>query len=193
MIIFRNDDVSSGTNLNELKRFSELFDKYNFDLVQGITLYGGVIPVDHTWDNDTIDYKCTDSFEDNKEVVQYLKARNDKIGIHGIKHYHYMDLPIYMAEAGILCAKKKLGEIFDREVSYFIPPFNEISDELREFCKKNGLEVLADEGEHLELLLDKKDPPIADHFRCHYWRFFKVYPNGLERLDKLLSRIRSKI
>jgi len=191
-MLFRNDDVSSDTKSEELKVFCELFDKYGFKLVQGITLYGDAIPIHYSWTNEMIDMRCINPFEENKEVVHYLQLRNDEIAIHGYKHLHYPEMNFDEATEGILKAKAILKSLFDRKIKYFIPPFNEIDIGMVRFCSENNLEVLSLAGEHLELLLDNSDPPINNIYRSHFWRFFQVYPNGIRRLDRLLAAIKAK-
>ena len=44
--IIRNDDVAFDTDINELKQFCEICDKYNFKILQAITVRGICIPID---------------------------------------------------------------------------------------------------------------------------------------------------
>lgn len=191
-MLFRNDDISSDTKLEELERFCDIFDKYGFKIIHGVTIFGPLIPMDSSWSNQNIDLICIEKFTDNKDVIEYLFSRNDEIAVHGYKHYHYLNIEQDMGY-GVGIAKRTLEDIFQRPVKYFIPPFNEHDALTDYYCSKYDLEILDSKGEHLELYLDREPPNIDTNWRCHSWRFYSVYIDGYAKLDVLLGKIKTYI
>ena len=185
--LFRNDDVSSDTDVNELAKFCELFDRRGLQLMHAVTVYGPLIPIHNTWTNDDIYNKCRDSILCNQPVIDFMKNRkNDMIATHGMWHYHHNEgNQFYLLNE----SRVVLQSLFDRPISLFVPPFNEASSSIRSECLDHGVDVWASEGGHLELELDNISPQHTNRWRCHSWRFTSVYQNGYQRLDQLLGRI----
>ena len=103
-IVFRNDDVAADTDLEHFKEFCDLFHKYGFVQLHGITLFGklnnSLIKNDVPWMYEEItpdeffDYeKCvkvsTDYIGDNEELVEYLNSIPDPLALHGLYHSDY--------------------------------------------------------------------------------------------------------
>src|SRR5258706_1517278 len=86
--IIRNDDVAFDTDIDEIKKFCEICDKYGYKIIQAITLVGECRKSRATMNNEEIRLISFKRFEENKEVVEFLKSRNDFIAVHGLWHTH---------------------------------------------------------------------------------------------------------
>ena len=119
-----------------------------------------------------------DSLPDkNKKVLEYLKSRNDLIGVHGLWHTHKPNIEEIKTARSIL-----VGLGFNPE--YFIPPFNE-GDYPEEFA---GLKTCKlSKRERLEDFLDKGIPE-AKIMYLHSWRFDTGWYT-FDKLDKCLQRL----
>lgn len=181
--IIRNDDVSSDTGLLEMKTFCEICDKYGFKILQAITLIGECKKIDVKMDNETIRKLSRKSFDDNKEVLEYLQGRKDLIGVHGLWHTHEP------TENEIKMSKNKLSSL--RLIpTYFIPPFNE-GDYGNEVMGLKVSQLYLKKGERLEDFL-KKGIPKSDIMYLHSWRFDNSWYTFNE-LDKCLNRLSKEL
>ena len=87
--IIRNDDVAFDTTLDEIKRFCEICDKYGFKVIQAIIPIGEARKINSArLNNDQTRALSNRLFSENKAVLDYLKSRQDLIGIHGLWHTH---------------------------------------------------------------------------------------------------------
>ena len=184
-ITVRNDDVSHDIDLDEFKAFCEVCDKYNVKLLQCITPRGQTLPIEHSYTNQEIIERFGDGvLSDNKELLDYLKSRNDLIAVHGYYHTHYLS-------ADDILRSKQLIESWGLKPTYYVPPFNEYKDR----GKIWGLEINVmsmDRGERLEdyLVGMPRHGQIPPEFTyLHSWRFFKNKWYSLESLDNLLWKI----
>ena len=183
MFTIRNDDVSFDTDLNEIKRFCEICDKYGFRIVQAITLYGQCRKIDVKMTNDQIKNSNTSRFEDNHDLVDYLKKRNDLIAVHGLWHTHVPTDEEIRTGKAIL---ERLGF----NPTYFVPPFNE-GDYPPEVEGLTLSKLNLKNGERLEDFL-KKGTPTAPILYLHSWRFDSGWYT-FDDLDNCLSRLSQKI
>ena len=175
--LIRNDDVAHDTSLEEIKNFCEICDKHNIKIIHCITLRGNCQPIDIKMTNDEIRKDLT-YFSDNKEVIDYLKSRKDKIAVHGLWHTHAP------TQEDVLEATKWLTAN-DLTPTYFVPPFNE-GDYPSVFC---GLKVLQ-HIDRLESFLDEGEPKTEEVY-LHSWRFDNKWFT-FDKLDKYLQRCLKK-
>jgi len=173
----RNDDVAYDTSLEEIKNFCEICDKHDIKIIHCITLRGNCQPIDSKMTNDEIQKDQSD-FLDNKEVVEYLKTRNDDIAVHGLWHTHTP------TQEDTLEAIESLRK-HDLPAKWFVPPFNE-GDYPREFC---GLKVLQ-HIDRLESFLDDGEPKTEEVY-LHSWRFNNKWFT-FKQLDDCLTRLCQK-
>ena len=145
--IIRNDDVAFDTNVKELRKFCLICDKYGYKILHAITPIGEVKKIkSKKLSNAQIKALSSREFSENTNVVEYLKRRNDLLGIHGLWHTHSPSLD------EIKTAKKKLEELGLKPI-YFIPPFNE-GDYVEEFAGLKCSILSAEKGERLEDYLE---------------------------------------
>lgn len=179
MFIIRNDDVAYDTRINEIKKFCEICDKHGFRILQAITLIGECKKTHAVMMNDEIRQISNRKFEENKEVLEYIKSRQDLIGIHGLWHTHAPTVEEIKRAKAIL---HKLG----LDATYFVPPFNEgdYPDEV------GGLivsKLSLKNGDRLEDFL-KRGIPTSPVMYLHSWRFDNDWYT-FEELDKCLERL----
>jgi hypothetical protein len=184
--IIRNDDVNYDTDLDNLKCFCDICDKYGFQIIQAITPAGECKKVNAKMNNDQIKKASNKLFEENFDLIDYIHDRLwrtfpfDFIGVHGLYHTHEPEI------VEIKIAKSIL-EGHDLPPKYFIPPFNEGN-----YGKEvEGLIVSKldlRKGERLEDFL-KEGIPTAPIVYCHSWRFGDWY--SWESLEECLKRCSS--
>lgn len=181
--IIRNDDVGVDASLSKLKKFSLICDKYNFKIIQSITPFGtsGKYARSHLT-NQEIKSLSPRRFEENKEMIEFLKSRNDLIAVHGLWHTHAPTID------EVTVGKKYLEDLGFKP-TYFVPPFNE-GDYPDEVAGLILSKLSMEKGERLEDFLEKGTPtsPIA---YLHFWRFGRNYT--FEQLDKCLERLSDPI
>lgn len=179
--LIRNDDVAFDTELDEIRTFCDICDKHDFKIIQAITVVGPCKTIDVRMDNREIINLGKRKFMHNFEVCEYLKGRDDIIGVHGLWHSHVPDMDeIVAAKWGLV----QLGF----NPTYFIPPFNE-GDYPSEVAGMKLSKLSMRNGERLEDFL-KKGTPTKEIMYLHSWRFdnkfytFEVLDKCLERLSK---------
>jgi hypothetical protein len=181
--IIRNDDVAYDTKIEELKEFCEICDKYGYKIIQAITPMGvGGHYARSTMTNELIKLRSLKRFEDNKQVVEFLKIRDDLIGVHGLWHTHAPN------EDEIKKAKEMLVKLGFKP-TYFVPPFNE-----GYYPKEiDGLVVSQldfKKGDLLETFLHSDKIPTSPIMYLHSWRFQKgKYGCSFEKLEGLFKRL----
>lgn len=171
----RNDDVAFDTDVAHLKQFNDICDRYGFRVLQAITLRGICRPIDVKMTNEEIKRLSNASVFENTELIDYLKSRNDIIGVHGFWHTHEP------SEQDILLGKIEL-EACGFTPTYFVTPFNEgsypeIICDLKVSQHTDRLESFLDEG-----------TPTSDIVYLHSWRFDGSWYT-LEQLEKCMQRI----
>lgn len=189
-IIFRNDDVSYDTDVENFKRFNAIFHKYGFVQLHGITLWGrtndSILFNGQPWIYEEItpeeiyEYeKCvrvsTSYIGDNKELVEYINSIPDPIALHGLYHSDYSQMTYEQQEQDIAEGLKCLKRLFpNKKVDTFIAPFNLVNKATYQVCAKYGLRVSALEGEHLEDRIENGKGPLyeGEVYRYHHHRFY---------------------
>lgn len=181
MFTIRNDDVAFDTNLAEIKKFCEVCDKHGIKIIQAITPIGECRKIKVTMTNEDIRLTSFRRFEENNEVVEFLKNRQDAIGIHGLWHTHMPTIP------EIIRAKTMLQEM-GFNPSYYVPPFNEGSYP-EKIAGLITCQLAIERGERLEDFI-KRGNPRAPIMYLHSWRFDNAHYT-FEQLDQCLERIKS--
>ena len=181
--LIRNDDVAFDTTPEEIKQFCEICDKYGYRILHAITSMGEPRKIKSSrMTNDQIKAASGRLFGENREVLEYLKDRQDLIGIHGLWHTHKPN------EEEIKTAKSILQGL-GFNPTYFIPPFNE-GDYPEEIAGLKTCKLSMKEGERLEDFLDK-GTPRADMLYLHSWRFDNDWYT-FDMLEKCLQRLEHK-
>ena len=180
--IIRNDDVAFDTTLEEISKFCQIADKYGYKIIQAIIPIGEAKLIKSSrMNNNQIRATSNRLFSENKKVVEYLKSRQDLIGIHGLWHTHKPNVEEIETAKSIL---QGLGF----NPTYFIPPFNE-GDYPKDFAGLKVCNLSMRRGERLEDFLDKGTPQ-AEIMYLHSWRFvhgwytFDMLEGCLQRLEE---------
>jgi len=177
--IIRNDDVSYDTDLEELKKFCKICDKYGFKILHAVTPMGITHNIDVKMDNPEIIGLSSENIFNNKPLVRFLQKRNDLIGVHGLWHIHQPSKE-HIREA------KRMLKAGGLKATYFVPPFNE-GDYGDRVLSLNVSKLAIDKGERLEDYL-KGGTPTADIVYLHSWRFDDNWYTFKE-LDSCLRRL----
>lgn len=180
--LIRNDDVAFDTTLDEIKKFCDICDKYGRQIIQCIIPIGEAKKIkSKRLTNDQIRALSNKLFSENREVLEYLKQRNDLIGVHGLWHTHK---PSYDE----IKAGKSILEGLGFKPEYFIPPFNEGSYP-DNFAGLKTCSLSMRDNQRLEDFLEN-GTPNSDVMYLHSWRFdndwytFDQLERCLERLSK---------
>ena len=180
VMIIRNDDIAFDTNVEELKWFCDLCDKYGFKILQAITPLGTCEKIHVKMsDDEIVALGGKHTIIDNRDLMEYLWHRHDIIGVHGLWHTHSPSMEDIMLS-------KKILESIDLKPTYFVTPFNE-GIYPPEVC---GL-ITSQKTQRLEDYLKNDKIPTDQIIYCHSWRFGSWYPK--ESLEKCLKRISSTI
>lgn len=176
--LIRNDDVNFDTELGSLQRFCEICDRYGFKIMQAITPLGECRKVNAKMSNAEIIKSSNRQLIENTEVYDYLKSRDDLIGVHGFMHTHAPD------ELEVAFGRDYLRR-WGFEPTYFVPPFNE-GEYPDEVASLKTCQLYMAKGERLEDFL-KEGTPTAPIMYLHSWRFGKWY--RWSSLESCLARL----
>lgn len=177
--VIRNDDVAFDTEVSHLQKFCDICDKYGFRIIQAIIPIGEYCKARATMTNEEIWASSDMTFAQNQALVDYLKNRNDLIGVHGLWHTHSpteMDIKV----------GKGLLTHWGFKPTYFVPPFNE-GDYPDEVVGLKTCKLDMAKGERLEDFLMRAGIPTSPIAYCHSWRFGKWY--RWSSLDRCLERL----
>ena len=178
--IIRNDDVACDTELEEIKLFCQICDKYGYQIIQAITPIGEARKIKSgKMTNDQIRASSARLFSANHQVLAYLQARSDLIGVHGLWHTHSPSVEEITTAKLIL---QGLG----LTPTYFVPPFNEGNYPM----EVDGLKTckLAEKlGQRLEDFLDT-GTPTSPIMYLHSWRFAHGWYT-FDKLEQCLHRL----
>ncbi len=213
--IFRNDDVSFDTNVEHFKKFCEVFHKAGYVQLHGINLYGRtncryiidgvpamydtIAPTD-THNYDILKSVATDYIGDNKELIDYINKSPDHVALHGLYHSDYSLMSYEQQDRDIKEGLRLLHLLFpDKKIDTFIAPFNRTNECTYQVCKKYGLRVSAEEGEHLEDMIHNQYGKIkkGQLYRYHHHRFypestFFYYDLTIEKLENYLAQFKNR-
>lgn len=120
-MIFRDDDISCFTNLDDFKRVHDLFNKYE-------TLH-------------TIALIAKD-IERHPSLIDYIKSQsNIDVQLHCWDHIDLTECHIITVKASLEHGIQKMEEIFNKIPTILYPPWNRSDERLEEACKEQKLEV----------------------------------------------------
>jgi Polysaccharide deacetylase len=208
--LFRNDDVSWDTDLQEFQRFCAVFHKYGQTQIHGITLRGCTSAV-HLYEGSESEYEGFDtvanldnatirqlsegkSIEDRLDLINWLNASADDVALHGLYHTHYSSMSADEQRKDIAEGLKLMRKLFPtKQIRFFIAPFNQTNDATYKSAADHGLILVAAEGVHLEEEIDRLVVKPGQWYRYHHHRFysssrFNKFPLSIERLDLALHR-----
>ena len=165
IMIFRIDDVSSNTDMVELKKMIALLkDKFDAEILLGVTVFskyssdGAVYPGAPFKDKDLpIFYDVTQCKTDTIDSLGTVAS-------HGLFHSDHSKLQYDAQEMSIVGSCKFLG------CNIFIPPFNRFNQTTESVCRINGINLVKlDEGWKSLEYNDFDDSHSMWYF--HPWRF----------------------
>jgi len=209
--VFRNDDVSYDTNMSDFRRFCEIFHKYGYSQLHAVTLYGllncryvtnGIpVPYKGYQGMSTLNYETIKKLSekyfigDNKDLIKYLNSIPDKIALHGLYHTDYSKMSYDEQYRDIKLGLEILKKLFpQKRVRDFVAPYNRTNADTFKVCKKFGLRVSAQEGDHLEDMISSHRKQIKRGmvYRYHHHRFypdstFSYYDLSFDKLDHFFN------
>lgn len=182
--LIRNDDVAFDTKIDEIKQFCNICDKHGFRIIQAITPVGlSGRRARAIMTNEQIRLLSFMRFEENREVCEFLKGRNDLIGVHGLWHTH-------APTSDEVETAKTILERLGFKPTYFVPPFNE-GEYPEQVDGLNTCKLSMEKGDRLEDFLNKGEPKSPIMY-LHSWRFDKVHYT-FDQLDQCLDRLSTKV
>lgn len=207
---FRNDDVSWDTELPYFVRFCEIFHRYGFRQLHGVTLRGCTSP-QCLFGDTPVEYEGYDTIakvdnaliralsegkhlEERQDLIEYLRSIPDDIALHGLYHTDYAKMSGDEQAEDLRRGLEILKRLFPtKKVVYFIPPFNRTNELTYKVCRDLGLQVLGTEGVHLESELCNLYLKRNTWYRYHHHRFypssyFTHYNLSLELLEAAISK-----
>lgn len=205
---FRNDDVAVDSDTAKLAEFCAVFHELGHRVLHGVTLYGLCnyahmhdgqyteypgYPALSSLNNATIEHLSKGhAFANNAMLRDYLCQSPDEIALHGLYHTHHAGMTFDEQHAGMRCGLALLHEFFPQKpIRYFIPPFNEYNYATFQAAHALGMQVLTDEGVHLEEELGDLVLEPGIWYRFHHHRF---YPEScFNTLNLSIERLRQSL
>jgi glycosyltransferase involved in cell wall biosynthesis len=207
--MFRNDDVSWDTDLENFRLFCAVFQKYGQTQIHGITLHG-CTNVLHVHNGAEAEYEGFDNvaqldnatikqlsvgkaIEDRADIIEFLNGSADEVALHGLFHTDYSVMSEEEQDRDIGEGLTKMQRLFPRKhIRFFIAPFNRTNPATYQVAARYGLKVCADQGVHLEEELNNLVIRPKQWYRYHHHRFypdrFTYYQLSIEKLDAALRR-----
>lgn len=211
MPLFRNDDVSPETDVEAFKQFCAVFHKYGYTQLHGVTIWGhthdkvqengiskvypNMEPIAEMSPQRVIELSKDSYIGHNEELVEFLNAIPDPIALHGLYHYDMTRLTEDEQRESIAEGLRLLKLLFPhKKVTSFIPPFNKYNAATEHVCRKLGLTLHTDKGEHLEAMIHyaNRCEVLSDkEYRYHHHRFYKdsvfsYYDLSVEAINRFL-------
>ena len=142
----------------------------------------------------------TDYIGNNSELIKYINESPDHVALHGLYHSDYSSMSYEEQDNDIKEGLRLLHLLFpDKKIDTFVAPFNKVNVWTYEVCKKYGLRVSAEEGEHLEEMVHYERGNIrkGQLYRYHHHRFypeskFSYYDLSIEKLCKFIEGSKNK-
>lgn len=153
-MIFRDDDISFLTKLDEFKKVHEFFNEYN--CIHTIAL-------------------LTKGLEKNPELIEYIRSqKNIDVQVHSHEHVNYIEISEKEAITQLITAKNAIKYYFFKEPTTFYPPFNffgSIDERIIEIAQKVGLETSWEKTSPLYYIkYNGRVPQKVLNF--HYWDYW---------------------
>lgn len=147
MIVWRNDDISQWTKLDEFRRVHEIFIKYN---------------VVHT-----LAVICRD-LEKHTELIKYLNSQPLlDMQFHCLDHFHYPHNKSIMDEQfseGV----KVFERVFNKKPTVWFPPFNDTDVHCADAAAKYGMKT-SYQKVSLKYYIDNKGDVMFPVVNFHSW------------------------
>lgn len=134
---FRVDDVSSNTNMYELREMCIFIRKeFDADIFLGVTIFSkysqdGAVYPDAPFKDKPLQY-----FWDVNQAKHDFSGMYGDIASHGLFHVDHSQLQYDAQEMSIVSSCKYL------ETNMFIPPFNRFNQATEAVCRINGIKLL---------------------------------------------------
>jgi hypothetical protein len=186
-MMFRNDDVSFDTNIENFSKFCKMFSDYGFVQTHALTLYGrtgsafeggasyaGFVPTKEVGNDKIVSLAKSEAISSNQPLVEFLRSRwQDELALHGLYHYDYAKVSNPQVDIDISLGIMR--NLFpDRKVNRFVAPFNSVGGAFIESCRDAGLIPTGATGIHLEeaLVEGLRSLNFFETYRYHHHRFY---------------------
>lgn len=168
-LIFRNDDLSPNSNINQIRQISQiLLQKYHCEIWQSVSFFakgtysGSVYPGAPFKDQPKKFF-----YDINKFLPNIHHLRNKmlpcKLVSHGLIHTDHSQLSWDAQEMSILTSCNLI------ETDIFVAPFGKWNEDTKAICEDNNIMLVGQEGwkslEHNEF------DPNHKQWYFHAWRF----------------------
>lgn len=207
---FRNDDVSGDTPIGRFTQFCDVFWKYGFTQIHGITLrgrtcdfarhgttptpYPGRAPLSELPNSVIRDLASDISVEERPDLIDFLNGSPDELALHGLYHTDHSVMAEKELRQDIDQALTLMKRLFPTKlVRYFVAPFNRTSEALDNVCREFDLRMLGAEGVHMEEAIQTLNIEQGGWYRYHHHRFYpestcSYYPTTMATLSDALWR-----
>lgn len=120
-MIFRDDDISHLTKVEEFKKVHEFFNEYK--CIHTIAL-------------------LTKDIRKNPELIDYIKSQdNINVQVHSYEHIDFALVSEEEVRNQLNTSFNIITNIFGKTPTIFYPPFNAVNDRVIEIAKECGLET----------------------------------------------------
>jgi len=164
-MIFRDDDISAITKLEQFRFVHEIF------IFFGVTHTLAIIAKD---------------IERNENLVRYINDHKKELDLqlHCYEHFDHSKSDSLMVTASLNFGRNKIEKVFGETPTIFFPPWNAVNPDLYISCKILGLECKP-EKISLDQYIRKNGDVSEDVINFHYWHEPEV--NDLYRALKIYT------
>ena len=167
LLIFRNDDICSNTNLMRLREMYEVIKQEHpaVRIISGVTLFSSGGTKGSIYDDIPFKDKPTNWFYGVDSFIKDISRVPGEIASHGLLHVDHSKISRDAQEMSILTSCNYLG------TNLFIPPFNKFNADTVRICLNNNITIFnSKKWKSIEF-----EPFNTDHeyWYFHSWRYDK--------------------
>ena len=129
-MIYRNDDLSFGIDVDHYKKVQEVFEEFGIKEMYSVIPYGKniYVPNAHMLSKEKEDELTGfESVTEDIKVDRFIRdsiKRGHSISLHGWRHINVANVGYDEQYAHIKEAKEFLEETYGQKIWHFIPPYN---------------------------------------------------------------------
>jgi hypothetical protein len=166
-MIFRNDDVSSNTDIIEMREiYNVLFEEFpSCSIISGVNIFSRSSNNGAVYQDLPLKSKSLDYFLKVNNIYHPPKIYKVTIASHGLWHFDHTKVSKDLKKASIVTSCSLLG------TSMFIPPFNKWDDGMDKICQDNGIEMIKSDEHGWKSADINEFNPEHNFWYFHSWRW----------------------
>lgn len=166
----RCDDIFVDTNIQTCRRIWALVHDYGFNQILAVVPRGRGDPLHHhkparqgnEW---VLKHTGRTWFGSNAKLLDLVKKqlkRGDVLGLHGYYHIAYGREGYNTQRRDLTHGRRYLRGIFNTEIPFFVPPFNNFNGDTEKITRKLGMEITIKPDYELDVFITRKKNDKSD-------------------------------